>query len=55
MSTKNARDLARAARKKASPELYGIIRELEKAIDALAKDIDALREEVRRAAGSRLR
>jgi hypothetical protein len=48
MSIKAARVYARAARKSAPPDQYDYIRKLELAIDELAKEIEALKGDVRR-------
>ena len=46
MSTKEARDLARKARKIAPKELYELARNVERAIEELAKEIEKLRSEL---------
>jgi len=49
MSTRGARSNARRARKSASEDIYKSVRNLELAIDALAREIEKLRSEAPKA------
>ena len=44
MSVESARELAKKARRTAPPELYGVVRHLEKAIEELIDEIEALKQ-----------